>query len=175
MKLTVAELVSNIASVVRDARHSDIYKNLPPVPTLGHAIPVNAMNIKRLVQKENRFLNSAPTSTESVLSSADVARRLMFIRKTGQMADCCQNTTLGALSSRSALSVLVGELFKKFYLFFEYVSYTSLQCILKHYESISFVNHKVFSVHDVRSLSFQYMLHAKILYSRGYFINWGHS
>jgi hypothetical protein len=32
----------------------------------------------------------------------------------GQMAVCCQNLTLGALSSRSALSMLVGKLFKKF-------------------------------------------------------------
>jgi len=31
-----------------------------------------------------------------------------------QMAVCCQNLTLGALSSRSALSVLAGTLFKKF-------------------------------------------------------------
>jgi hypothetical protein len=30
------------------------------------------------------------------------------------MAVCYQNLPLGALSSRSALSVLVGELFKKF-------------------------------------------------------------
>jgi len=37
--------------------------------------------------------------------------------ETGQMAVCCQNLTLGALSSRSALSVLVGALFKKFGLF----------------------------------------------------------
>ena len=37
--------------------------------------------------------------------------------ETGQMAVCCQNLTLGALSSRSALSVLVGALFKKFSLF----------------------------------------------------------
>jgi len=37
--------------------------------------------------------------------------------ETGQIAVCCQNLTLGALSSRSALSVLVGELFKKFGLF----------------------------------------------------------
>jgi hypothetical protein len=34
--------------------------------------------------------------------------------ETGQMAVCCQNLTLGALSSRSALSLLVGVLFKKF-------------------------------------------------------------
>jgi len=33
------------------------------------------------------------------------------------MAVCCQNLPLGALSSRSAPSVLVGELFKKFGLF----------------------------------------------------------
>jgi hypothetical protein len=30
------------------------------------------------------------------------------------MAVCCQNLPPGALSSRSAASVLVGELFKKF-------------------------------------------------------------
>jgi hypothetical protein len=35
----------------------------------------------------------------------------------GQMAVCCQNLLLGALSSRSAPSVLVGALFKKFGLF----------------------------------------------------------
>jgi hypothetical protein len=34
--------------------------------------------------------------------------------KTGQMSVCCQNLTLGALSSRRALSVLVGAPFKKF-------------------------------------------------------------
>jgi hypothetical protein len=33
------------------------------------------------------------------------------------MTVCYQNLTLGALSSRSALSVLVGALFKKFGLF----------------------------------------------------------
>jgi hypothetical protein len=33
------------------------------------------------------------------------------------MAVCCQNLTLGAFSSRSALSLLVGALFKMFGLF----------------------------------------------------------
>jgi hypothetical protein len=33
------------------------------------------------------------------------------------MAVCCQNLPLGAISSRSAPSVLVGALFKKFGLF----------------------------------------------------------
>jgi hypothetical protein len=37
--------------------------------------------------------------------------------ETGQMAVCYQNLTLDVLSSRSALSVLVGTLFKKFSLF----------------------------------------------------------
>jgi len=37
--------------------------------------------------------------------------------ETGQMAVCCQNLPLGALSSRSAPSVLVGALFKMFGLF----------------------------------------------------------
>jgi Na+/H+-dicarboxylate symporter len=37
--------------------------------------------------------------------------------ETGQMAVCCQNLRLGALSSRSALSVPVGALFKNFGLF----------------------------------------------------------
>jgi len=37
--------------------------------------------------------------------------------ETGQMAVCCQSLPLGELSSRSAPSVLVGELFKKFGLF----------------------------------------------------------
>jgi hypothetical protein len=39
--------------------------------------------------------------------------------ETGQMAVCCQNLTLGALRSRSALSLLVGALFKKLCPFFE--------------------------------------------------------
>jgi hypothetical protein len=46
--------------------------------------------------------------------------------ETGQMAFCCQNLTLAALSSRSALSVLVGTLFKKFSLFFEHLSYVTI-------------------------------------------------
>jgi hypothetical protein len=36
------------------------------------------------------------------------------------MAVCCQNLSLGALSSRSAPSLLVGALFKKFGLFLEH-------------------------------------------------------
>jgi hypothetical protein len=39
------------------------------------------------------------------------------------MAVCCQNLTLGALSSRSAISVLVGAPFKNIGLFFEHAMY----------------------------------------------------
>jgi hypothetical protein len=55
----------------------------------------------RVFKIRPNFLNSAPASTV-----------------------CCQNQPLGALSSRSAPSVLVGALFKKFGLFFEH------RCIL---------------------------------------------
>ena len=37
--------------------------------------------------------------------------------ETGQMAVCCKNLPLGALSSRSVFSLLVGALFKEFGLF----------------------------------------------------------
>jgi hypothetical protein len=40
------------------------------------------------------------------------------------MAVCCQNLPLGALSNLSAPSLLIGELFKKFGLFFEEVYFT---------------------------------------------------
>ena len=53
-----------------------------------------------------------------MLSSEDVARRLIAHSETGQIVICCKNFTLGALRSRSALSVLVGALFEKFGLFF---------------------------------------------------------
>jgi hypothetical protein len=49
------------------------------------------------------------------------------------MAVCCQNLTLGALSSRSAISVLVGALFKKFRHFFEHAFYKSVCSILRHF------------------------------------------
>jgi hypothetical protein len=45
--------------------------------------------------------------------------------ETGQMAVCCQNLTLGALSNRSALSLLVGALFKKFSLCLNTVIYSN--------------------------------------------------
>jgi hypothetical protein len=65
------------------------------------------------------------------VSAKFVIRRTVFARahfsgcssttnahsETGQIAICFQNLKLGALSSRSTLYLLVGELFKKFGLF----------------------------------------------------------
>ena len=45
------------------------------------------------------------------------------------MAVCCQNLTLGALGSRSALSMVVGAPFKKFGLF-QHASYIFYLCLL---------------------------------------------
>jgi hypothetical protein len=47
--------------------------------------------------------------------------------ETGQMAVCCQNLPLGAFSSHSASSVLVGELFKKFGLFLNTRSFRKMR------------------------------------------------
>jgi hypothetical protein len=51
--------------------------------------------------------------------------------ETEQMAVCCQNLTLVALSSRGALSVLVGALFKKFGLFLNTYPSFSKHCLQK--------------------------------------------
>jgi hypothetical protein len=86
-----------------------------------------------------------------VLSSADVALRLMLIAKC-EMAVCCQNLTLGALSSRSALSMLVGALFKKFNLFLTIPLFLTLtlKCLC-HYLLITVASPFV-STHNVRSI-----------------------
>ena len=52
-----------------------------------------------------------------VLSSADVSSTTNARSETGQMTVCRQNLMLGANSNRSAFSLLVGALFKKFSLF----------------------------------------------------------
>jgi hypothetical protein len=52
--------------------------------------------------------------------------------ETAQMAVCCQNLPPGALSSRSSPSLLVGELFKKFDLFFEHGCMMSRPYTVKH-------------------------------------------
>jgi hypothetical protein len=89
----------------------------------------------RVFNKRPIFLNSSPSSTEGALLLL-IAPSGRFLRtvcaraqfsgcnstnnahsETEQMAVCCQNLPLGALSSRNAPSVLVDELFKKFGLF----------------------------------------------------------
>jgi uncharacterized MnhB-related membrane protein len=60
------------------------------------------------------YLLTSDEQLVRMLSSADVALTNNAHSETGQMAVCCQNLTLGALSSRSALSVLIGALYKKF-------------------------------------------------------------
>ena len=74
------------------------------------------------------FNKIAVTSTGTVQYTSSLIRRTACARaqfsgcssttnahsETGQMAVCCQNLTLGALSSRSPLSLLVGALFKNF-------------------------------------------------------------
>jgi len=80
-------------------------------------------------KKRPNVLNSAPTSTMGLLlllrahiggcSSTTNAHS-----ETGQTAVCYQNLPLGALSSRSTPSLLVGELFKKFGLFLNTGVYT---------------------------------------------------
>jgi len=52
------------------------------------------------------------------------------------MAVCCQNLPLGAFSSRSAPSVLVGEPFKKFGLFFEHTHISAFLLLLTPFPSI---------------------------------------
>jgi hypothetical protein len=94
-------------------------------------------------KKRPNFLNSSPTSTEDALRVLSA-----FIRRTararaqfsgcssttnvhserGQTAVCCQNLLLGALSSRSAPSMLVGALFKKSGLFWTQVYVTFQHC-----------------------------------------------
>jgi hypothetical protein len=67
------------------------------------------------------------------------------------MVVCCQNLMLGALSSRSAHSALVGMLFKKFSLFLNtrFIEF-SLTDVLNSYSEFPVQLYKV-SVHDLYS------------------------
>jgi hypothetical protein len=59
----------------------------------------------------------------------------------GQMAVCCQNLTLGALSSSSALNMLVGALFKMFGFF------------LNTPHTLSFFSREIYSLNKVNKMS----------------------
>jgi hypothetical protein len=73
--------------------------------------------------------------------------------ETGQMAVCCQNLPLGALSSRSAPSLLVGELFKKFGLFLNTgvfrIFYLQMN-IFQSFEPVVFVTSAVLCIQATR-------------------------
>jgi len=70
------------------------------------------------------------------------------------MAVCCQNLPLGALSSRSALSVLVGELFKKFGLFLNTGVCWCDVCIL--YVHLVGLVQEIMLIKKARSKQFEY-------------------
>jgi hypothetical protein len=87
---------------------------------------------KIFIKLAAKFHTRARCSSSSFIVTLSLIRRTACARaqfsgcssttnaysETGQMAVCCQNLTLGALSSRSALSMLVGALFKRLGLFF---------------------------------------------------------
>jgi len=89
------------------------------------------MSMKNFYQVCSKILKHTRCPSSSFIVTLSLIRRRACARahfsgcssttdthsETGQMAVCCQNLTLGALSNRSALSVLVGALFKKFGLF----------------------------------------------------------
>ena len=63
--------------------------------------------------------------------------------ETGQMAVCCQNLPVRALSSRSAVTVLVGALFQKFDLFLNTLLSLSLSVSLRNRAlHVTKTNHK---------------------------------
>ena len=61
------------------------------------------------------------------------------------MAVCCQYLTVGALSSRSALSVLVGALFKKVRSLFEHASYIQVSILAQRHAGLCRVHKAYFS------------------------------
>ena len=120
-------------------RNSAFYKMLKPLIALRSAHTVLLVCLVRQVKCLCKICTkfAAKCHTHTRCSSSSFIVTLSLIRRTacaraqcswcssttnvhsetGQIAVCCQNLTLGALSSRSALSMLVGLLFKKFGLF----------------------------------------------------------
>jgi len=120
-------------------RNSVLFKTLKPLPALraAHAVlPVSLVKqLKCLCKLFTKFAAKFHThkrcSSSSFIVTFSLIRRTACARaqfsgcssttnvhsETGQMAVCCQNLTLGAIRNRSAPSVLVGAIFKKFGLF----------------------------------------------------------
>jgi len=119
--------------------NSAVFKTLKPLIALRSAhtvLPVCLVKQVKCLCKictkfAAKFHTHARCSSSSFIVTLSLIRRTACARaqfsgcssttnshsETGQMAVCCQNLTLGALSTRSALSMLVGPLFKKFSLF----------------------------------------------------------
>jgi hypothetical protein len=120
-------------------RHSALFKTLKALIVLRSAHTVLPVNLVKQLECLCKFFTkfAAKFHTHARCSSSSFVVTLSLIRRTacaraqfsrcssttiahsitGQMAVCCQNLTLGVLSSCSALSLLVGVLFKKFGLF----------------------------------------------------------
>ena len=119
-------------------RHSVLFKTLKPFIALRSAhIALPVCWVKQLKCLCKIFTKFAAKFHIHTRSSSSFIVTLSLIRwtacahaqfsgcssttnahsKTGQMAVCCQNLPLDALSSRSMPSMLVGALFKKFGLF----------------------------------------------------------
>ena len=129
-------------------RHSALFKTLKPLIALRSAhtvLPVCLVKqLKCLCKIFAKFAAKFHTHTRCSSSSFIVTLSLIWRTacaraqfggcssvtnghsKTRQMAVCCQNLPLGALSSCSVLPVPVGALFKKFGL------YLNTPCILLH-------------------------------------------
>ena len=125
-------------------RHSALFKTLKPLAALRSAhtvLPVCLVKqlkcLCKLLPSLQQTFTHTHTHTHTRCSSSSFIVTLSLIRRiacaraqfsgcssttnahseTGQMAVCCQNLTLGALSSHSMLPVLVGAIFKEFGLF----------------------------------------------------------
>ena len=124
-------------------RHSALFKRLKPLTALRSTHTVLSVHLVKqlncLCKIFTKFAAKLHTHTHARArySSSSFIVTLSRIRRTacaraqfggcssttnahsetGQMAVCCQNLTLCALISRSARSLLVGALFKKFRLF----------------------------------------------------------
>jgi len=118
--------------------HSALFKTLKPLIALRSAYTglsiclVKQLNVsvKYLPSLQQNFTHTRCSSSFFIVTLSLIRRtvcaRAQFSRyssttnahsETGQMAVCCQNLTLHMRSSRSALAMLVGTLFKKFGLF----------------------------------------------------------
>jgi hypothetical protein len=110
--------------------------------------------LRGVFKKRPNFLNSAPISTVQFSGCSSINNAHSETRQTEVS---CQILTLGALSSRSSLSVLFGTLFKKFGLFLNtpWISVMSMiytnKCfniILKHNILLTFY----FTIYDFRRI-----------------------